>query len=303
MDETRLSLSFETGRALLRDIDPTSVLVSLRPMGAEGTHPAFVIEARTASGAPLHLAVKCYRNDLGSGNRRAQVEFKTLQLLQQHAVPVPAPLYLDAEGTIVGMPTIVTSFVTGQQLFALDDPLHAAQELAKVLLQIHQVPVSAVEQAWLEDANHEVFWFRKQGMMPAYMVQHPDGWLVWERVEQLLAQWQPAPPTFVHTDYWIGQVLWNQGRIAAVLDWEEAGYGDPGYDVAYCYLDLALGPMGRVAAAELLNVYVGETGRPIANLDLWQWAVIPRVLHNAEWVNTCRQQLQGYIADLRSSKP
>lgn len=302
MSKTQATLSTELGRALLREIDPRSTLISVRPMGAEGTHPAFVIEARTATGAAWQLAVKCYLSHLGPGNQRAQVEFKTLQMLQQHDVPVPAPLYLDAEGAVLGMPTIVTSFVTGQQRFALADPLQAARELAEVLLKIHTVPITASEKVWLEDANHEVFWFRHSGVIPEYLKQHPDGLLVWERVEQLLPQWQPTLSTFVHTDYWIGQVLWQDGRIAAVLDWEEAGYGDPGYDLAYCYLDLVLGPMGRSAADELLRVYAGETERPIANLDLWRWAVIPRVLHNTEWANACRQQLRGYIADLTARK-
>ncbi len=85
-------LSLENCRALLREIDPSSTFVSVRPMGAEGTHPAFVIEARTAAGTPLHLAVKCYRTDICVASARAQTEFKTLTMLQKHAVPVPMPL-------------------------------------------------------------------------------------------------------------------------------------------------------------------------------------------------------------------
>ena len=73
MNKTQATLSTELGRALLREIDPRSTLISVRPMGAEGTHPAFVIEARTATGAAWQLAVKCYLSHLGPGNQRAQV--------------------------------------------------------------------------------------------------------------------------------------------------------------------------------------------------------------------------------------
>ena len=112
--------------------------------------------------------------------------------------------------------------------------------------------------------------------MPAYMANHPDGSVVWNALEHLLPRWQQVPPTFVHTDYRIGQVLWDQTRITAVLDREEAGYGDPAYDVAYCRMDLWLGRMGRLAADELLKVYEAEMGRPVSNLELWAFAATPR---------------------------
>ncbi|MFN8493375.1 MAG: phosphotransferase [Caldilineaceae bacterium] len=270
-------------------------------MGAEGTHPAYVIEAQTAAGAALHLAVKCYHSAYGSTTLRAQREFKVLELLQKHAVPVPVPLYLDEEGTLLGTPSIVTTFVNGKQMLALPDVLAAARELAQVLAKIHSIPVGPAERKLLIEANQEMLWFRKTGVMPAYMANHPDGPLVWGAIERLLPTWQATPSTFVHTDYWIGQVLWEQGRISAVLDWEEAGYGDPAYDLAYCRMDLWIGAMGRPAADELLKVYAAEMGRPIANLDLWAFAATPRVMKNAQWEADCRQRLHDFIAEVRMS--
>lgn len=300
MQQTHSNLSPDVCRALLAEIEPSSTLMTVRPMGADGTHPAYVIEARRATGTVLRWAVKCYRHDVGPAVARARLEYKTLQMLQKHAVPVPIPCYLDEAGTILGAPSIVTTFVIGQQSLAASDGLACAGELARVLVKIHSIPIGPAEKAWLEDANHTVLWFRNKRVMPAYMTNHPDGPRVWHALEQLLPRWQPVPPTFVHTDYWIGQVLWEQGRISAVLDWEEAGYGDPAYDVAYCRMDLWLGSMGRTAADELLRVYEAEMGRPISNLALWEFAATPRVMKNAAWEADCREELRDFIADVRT---
>ena len=299
MTEAQHSLSLETCQVLLAEIDPSSRFVSVRPMGADGTNPAFVIEARTATGTPWQLAVKCYLNTTGKARTHAQLEFKTLQMLQKHAVPVPAALYLDETGVLLGLPGMVTTFAAGQQVLAPPDALACAREMALVLAKIHSIPVGPAEKVWLEDANQAVLWFRKTGVIPNYMVNNPHGQFIWDTLERLLPTWQPVPPTLVHTDYWIGQLLWQQGKISAVLDWEEAGYGDPAYDLAYCRMDAYLSQMGRAAADELLLVYEAEMGRPVVNLHLWEFAATPRPMHNPAWEAVCRAQLRDFIADVR----
>lgn len=67
----------------------------------------------------------------GPGSKRARQEFKALQMLQKHAVPVPAPLYLDEQGTLLGMWGMVTSFVTGKQVMRAPDVLGYAWEMAR----------------------------------------------------------------------------------------------------------------------------------------------------------------------------
>ena len=89
MQQAHSNLLPEVCRTLLAEIEPRSTFMTVRPMGADGTHPAYVIEARSATGTVLQLAVECYRHDVGPAAARARREFKTLQMLQKHAVPVP----------------------------------------------------------------------------------------------------------------------------------------------------------------------------------------------------------------------
>jgi aminoglycoside phosphotransferase (APT) family kinase protein len=89
----------------------------------------------------------------------------------------------------------------------------------------------------------------------------------------------------VHIDYWSGNILWDQGRIAAVVDWEEAAHGDPGIDVAYCRMDMFLSGLGPVAD-EFLEAYEAEAGRSVANLELWELAAAARPMFHADgWIS------------------
>ncbi len=46
------------------------------------------------------------------------------------------------------------------------------------------------------------------------------------------------PPRLTHGDFWPGNILWQDGRLATVLDWEQAGICDPLYDLAVTHLDI-----------------------------------------------------------------
>ena len=42
----------------------------------------------------------------------------------------------------------------------------------------------------------------------------------------------------LHGDYWPGNVIWQDGRLVAVIDWEDAGLGDPLADLATARAEL-----------------------------------------------------------------
>src|SRR5690606_20167294 len=115
--------------------------------------------------------------------------------------------------------------------------------------------------------------------VPPYMQHHPAGQAIWQAVREELPHLQPVRPALVHIDYWTGNLLWAGGRITAVLDWEEAAQGDPGYDVAYLRAELAL-LGGQSLADEFLAAYTSVTGRPVPNLALWELAAAVRFIED-----------------------
>ncbi len=216
------------------------------------------------------------------GHDKHSCEFHALKLLQKQGIPAPPPLLLDETGELLGLPGIVTGFIKGAPI---ELPAEAnrwgelANRTARMLARIHQTPFSESDKRHLMDDNVEVAWFIKDGIIPDYMRADRDGEMVWNLVNEHWGRWAPVEPRFAHTDYWAGNIMWRDDEIAAVVDWEEAGYGHPAADVAYtrmCYfLD------GLPGAAEtFLRVYEENAGYRLTDLALFELAASARPMAN-----------------------
>jgi len=265
---------------LLQELTPGSRLVDMRLLDGSFSNSTAVITAVNPANHTQQLVVRCYAI-FGNYDRgeKAQREFETLKLLAAHQIPAPEPLFLDMTGETLGSPGIVTSFVAGRQVIDPEDVTGWVQELAQTLARIHAIPVTAVEHSFLLDAQSEVTWFCRSERTPDYMQAHPAGETIWRGVRHLLPMIQPVPPSLVHVDYWTGNILWADGKITAVLDWEEAAWGDPGYDVAYIRAELAL-LGGLPLADQFLKAYEAACGRAVVNLPLWELAAAVRFMEN-----------------------
>jgi aminoglycoside phosphotransferase (APT) family kinase protein len=110
-----------------------------------------------------------------------------------------------------------------------------------------------------------------------------------------------APKTFditlIHRDYRTGNYLVDEGRLAGVLDWEFAGWGDPlediGWLTARCWrFSGAAREAGGIAHVEpLLDGYESITGRRISRADLDYW----QVMAHLRWAIIALQQAQRHI--------
>ena len=77
-------------------------------------------------------------------------------------------------------------------------------------------------------------------------------------------------------DYWPGNILWHEGRISAVLDWDAASFGDPALDGGYFRMNMYLRGL-KEAADPFLACYEAEAG-PVRNLGFWELACAARPL-------------------------
>jgi aminoglycoside phosphotransferase (APT) family kinase protein len=282
----------ETYTNIVHQLEGDGTLKEVRPLPGSFSNESVLLAYETAVG-PKQVVVRRYAvfGDYDRGEKAAR-EFKTLALLQQHHIPAPTPLLLDKSGDLLGSPGIVTSFIAGQQIIKPANQSAWIAELAQILAQIHAIPLPKAEERFLLDGNDEVIWFLRNNSAKEKMAEHPDGRSVWQAVHDLLPAIQPVPPALMHIDYWLGNILWQDDRITAVLDWEEASYGDPGYDVAYLRLELAM--LGTETLADaFLDAYVQASGRPVANLAFWELAAAARFLPNPEGLISEWQTLQA----------
>jgi aminoglycoside phosphotransferase (APT) family kinase protein len=292
-------------RALLQEIVPGNTLTAIHATEAGHHNVVHILETYAPGAEQMYFVLKRYINDKNLA-QKARLEFKTLAWLQSNGASVPKPLYLDEVGALFGTPAVVTSFVPGEHLRrATDhpaDPLTWVREVAATLAQIHSVPWTATAKDFLPPVDPNLLWFLRAGVVPDYMNVQPNGALAWEAVRDQLPRREAVPATFIHTDYYPGNILWDQGRITAVIDWEEASFGDAAADVAYCRMDMFLTGMHQ-AADEFLRLYEAATGRPLANLGFWEFAAAARPMFHpsAKQIteSPARERLQQFISDAK----
>jgi aminoglycoside phosphotransferase (APT) family kinase protein len=256
----RLIDRFESGARLRRAWDLTG------GVSAQVT----ALEIERPDGASRRVVVRRHgERDLRQNPNVAADEFRLLGALVAAGLPVPAPVYVDAAGEVFGAPCLVIEFVHGEPVFAPCDLDVFIDVLADLLVQIHRVDPRT------PDLPH----------LPGKAM------LVGDRIEELRANeaadaidleicralataWPPEQvnrTVLLHGDYWPGNLLWDERRLSAVIDWEDAGVGDPLSDLANCRREV-LWAFGDPAMERFTRRYVSLSGVDVRNLPQWDLA-------------------------------
>jgi aminoglycoside phosphotransferase (APT) family kinase protein len=90
-------------------------------------------------------------------------------------------------------------------------------------------------------------------------------------------------PTLLHGDFWPGNLLWRDGAVAAVLDWEDAAIGDPLCHLAGARVELTW-KHGEAAAEAFTEAYGRRVAFDPSDLPLWALhATSAGVARMGEW--------------------
>lgn len=257
LDEQRLE-------RVARSIDPSARLVRAWPLtgGVSATVTALEIERR--DGQRQRLLVRRHgAADLAHNPRIARDEFRLLEIVLAHGLPVPAPYRYDESGAILPSPYLVVAFVDGAPDFEPPDPSAAARRMAEILVRIHA----------LRGLDALAFLPRQRSEPPPATAL--DTALREPELRAALAALAPAerrnPITLLHGDYWPGNILWRDGELVAVIDWEDARIGDPLADTANCRYELTLA-WGLEPADAFAARY--RALAPLDETDLPRWELL-----------------------------
>jgi aminoglycoside phosphotransferase (APT) family kinase protein len=223
---------------LLRAARPDWRLVRTWPLAGATSSRVSAIEAEQPDGRRTTLVLRQYGEaNLRSDPHAAQTECRLLGLLAAAGLPVPRPYLADESGAFVPGPALLQEFIDGKRV---DDPRDLAAftgQLASSLACVHAAGLARADVPFLADVRDDVG--RKLGTGPA----HPDEYLSESAVRAtLLASWPPPlvnQPVVLHGDYWPGNVLWRDGRLVGIIDWEDALFGDPLADLAITRLEIS----------------------------------------------------------------
>lgn len=228
------------------------------------------------------LVLRRYGPSSHSGDEQAAArETRALELVQRANIPAPAPIWTDTDG-IFGEQALLISFVDGAPDLTPSNPFEWAERLARVLARIHEVRLEGSDvDMFPPGAGEDV---RRIQENPEYVLEHPLGEDLLRRRVVLGSRSEEGDQVFSHTDFWPGNTLWDDGELAAVVDWESPATGDRAMDVAYCSLDIRYLGMDRVAD-HFIKSYREETGDPLSNLIHWEAIALCRPMPDiAEWV-------------------
>ena len=234
-------------------------------------------------------------------------EARIQRALADTPVPVPTILAVEDGGPVMDAPFYVMDYLDGFVVTTrtpepLDNPtdrLGLAEALVDTLAELHRVDYRVVG---LEDFGRPATNVARHLRRFSRIIDPEDQGLAGEL--GALLDWlvrdppTPQPPTIVHGDFRLGNVMIAPGappRILAVLDWELATIGDPLRDLGYFLATYAvpreplhglttLGTAtledGYPSRASLAERYARSSGRGLSDITwyvamaLWKLAVL-----------------------------
>lgn len=214
-------------------------------------------------------------------------EFKLLHTLRRIDLPTQKPLLLDSSGTIFPAPYLVIEYIEGRPEFAPADLANHLNQFATHLAMIHSVDYKQLELSFLPKQATGL----GETIGPQPLVLKPS--LDEERIRQTLeAAWpitQRNRHVLRHGDFWPGNILWRDGQIAAIIDWEDALIGEPLTDLAISRLDI-LCIFGSNAMISFTQRYLALMAIDTTTLPFWD-------LHAAlRFVRLAGSDLVGWAA-------
>ena len=196
----------------------------------------------------------------------ARDEFRLLTALRAAGLPAPLPYAFDDTGELLGAPGVIIEYIEGETEFApanLDDYL---QQFATQFARIHGVNLAAFDLSFLP--HQAETWERIIATRPERLDDSLEEGRIRDALEAAWPWPQRNPSALLHGDYWPGNALWRGGRLAGVIDWEDAAVGDPLADLAISRLEI-LWALGMEAMWRFTGIYATLTGIDLANLQYW----------------------------------
>jgi aminoglycoside phosphotransferase (APT) family kinase protein len=246
------------------------------------------------------------RRDLPAGPTKNMVadEFPLLQALVEHDIPVPRPLLLETDPSVLTQPFLIVEGVNGRpDLPAWEtrrDMLEAVtRDHAWILARIHALPPAQmpVREFTSGGASEEVAAYIGMWRDVWHECRPADSAAVDEAIELLLRNIPDdlGPKCFVHADYGFHNLLAEEGRVTAVLDWEFAHFGEAAEDLGYCRQFVE--PLGLWD--QFMDAYFSAGGQGLAELRIPFYQVW-RGVRNAICCALGRQAFEsGRNTDLR----
>ncbi len=271
-------------RKLVERLEPGGELIRAWDLPGGVSAQVTALELGRADGQVRKVVVRRHGEaDLKQNPHVAADEFKLLQCLRAAQLPAPEPYLLDESGELFPAPYIVVEYIEGSTDFAPSGLPDALLQLACGLAAIHNVDISTFDLSCIPD-NDKIY-----GAKIATRPALTDESLQEGRIRDILEAAWPLPrrnkDALLHGDFWPGNVIWNDGRLAGIIDWEDARTGDPLADLGNSRLEV-LWAFGVDAMRSFTGHYMSAAAPGLDYTDLPYWdlcAALRPAFKIAEW--------------------
>ncbi len=242
------------------------------------------------------------------------LEFALLRTAGEAGVPVPAVHWSCDDPNVLDSPFFLMDRVDGETIprrLLRDDAYAGAREvmtgqLGAILARIHTIDPDHPELARLHAAGQEQGGISPReevgriavGIRSLALEPHP----VLELAERWLLERAPEDSrrSVVHGDYRVGNVIFGEEGVRAILDWELAHVGDPIEDLGWlCTKSWRFGGPGAVGGIgsreELVRAYEKAGGVPVDPETLAWWEACGNFKVALVWISQSRVFLDGRV--------
>lgn len=165
-----------------------------------------------------------FAEDPGAAAHEAAV----LDLVERIATPTPRLIGFDPTGADAGTPAVLMSELDGRPDWSAGQ--RWMRQLVEVLDGVHDIDADTASMV-----RPFGVYAQESYELPKWVTK-PD---VWERaIEIFHGPVLDDDRTFIHRDFYPGNVLWRRRVVTGLVDWESASVGPRSMDVAHCRYNL-----------------------------------------------------------------
>jgi len=297
-------------------LDPARVRASgLRRLAGGASRESWSVDLEIERDSGTEQLPLVLRRDppgrVGDGGDRG-LEFRVLRAAFAGGVPVPRVHWGSSDAAVLGSPFFLMERVEGEVLprRLLRDERYAkaragmAAQFGAILARVHALDLAQPDLAGLAAPPPDRSPARAElervaaGVRALAVEPHP----VLDLAERWLLERAPEPPrrTLVHGDYRVGNAIFDERGVRAIVDWELVHVGDPIEDLGWlCTRAWRFGsplPAGGVGTRdELVAAYEAASGSEVDREALRFWEAFGSYKVALVFITQSRVYLDGRV--------
>ena len=268
-------------------------ITAIEPVSMGASKAIWRFTATPQGGDPVRLVL---RADPIEAPQPARMASEAAVLAAAHAAGVPVPrVIVSGADDGIGSPHVIMECIDGETLpqrilrssAVQANPETLAYDLGAAIAAVHRIQPEATSLQPVNDVTDFEAQYRRGAPSPAMEL----GWR-WLRENPT----EPRRPVVVHGDFRHGNIIVDDGRLAAVLDWELAHIGDPLEDLGWITTKAwrfgGASPVGGFGQIEdLLGGYADVAGWSPAPREVLWWSIYGSI----RWGIMCRRQAARHL--------